>query len=158
MAHSFHFRTLVAFLIFMDLPLTISVQNTIAFLEYLYQNTLSPHVISTYLSSIQARAKLYSWDTTAISHLAITRYIRSININSRFNPTVRGIFDIHTLYHISVSCDILSDPILFRAIFLTAFFGFLRIFNIAPHSAEKFDYNHHFYDRTSYLHHLELTY
>ena len=128
----------------MDLPLTISVQNTIAFMEYLYQSALSPRVISTYLSSIQAKAKLYSWDTMAISHPAVTRYICSININSKFNPTPRGIFDIRTLYHISVSCDILSDPILFRAIFLPAFFGFLRMSNIAPHSVGKFDYNHHF--------------
>ena len=146
----------MAFLIFMDLPLIISVQNIIAFImEYLYQNA---RVISTYLSSIQARPKLYSWDTTSVSHPAVTRYIRNININSRFTPTPRGIIDIHTLYHISVSCDILSDPMLYRAILLTAFFGLLRMSNIAPHSAGKFDHNHHFYDRTSYLHHLELIY
>ena len=128
----------------MDLPIDISVQNTLAFMEYLYKNSLSPRVISNYIASIQTRARFYSWDTSAVSHPAVIRYIRSININSNFTPTPRGIFDVHTLYRISLSCDSLSDPILFRAIFLTAFFGFLRMSNIAPHSSQKFDHNHHF--------------
>ena len=56
-------------------------------------------------------------------------------MTSQFRPTPRGVFDVPTLYHISRVCDLLSDPILFRAIFLTAFYGFLRMSNIAPHSA-----------------------
>ena len=39
----------------------------------------------------------------------------------------------------SISCEILPDPLLFRAIFLTAYYGFLRMSNIAPHSAATFD-------------------
>ena len=49
-----------------------------------------------------------------------------------------------TLYHLSLSCDILSDPFLYRAIVLTAFFGFLRISNMAPHISSKFDPCVHF--------------
>ena len=61
-----------------------------------------------------------------------------------FAPTPRGIFDTHTLYNISLSCDILTDPILYRAIFLTAFYGFLRMSNITPHSLRKFSQEYHF--------------
>ena len=43
------------------------------------------------------------------------------------------------MYHISISCDLLPDPCLFRAICLVAFFGFLRMSHIAPHSSKKFD-------------------
>ena len=39
----------------------------------------------------------------------------------------------------SISCEILPDPLLFRAIFATAYYGFLPMSNIAPHSAAKFD-------------------
>ena len=143
-AHALHFRTFISYLIFMELPITMTVHNLLTFLEYLYQNQLSPRVISSYLSSIQSRARLYSWDISPVSHPAIARYLRSIAINSRFNPTPRGIFDIPTLYNISLSCDSLSDPPLYRAIFLTAFFAFLRMSNIAPHSASKFDPDRHF--------------
>ena len=142
-AHSLHFRTFVAFLIFMDLPVTCNLHNILAFMEFLYQNSISPKVISTYNSSILTKAHLYGWDTSAASHPAVTRYIRSISINCKFNPTPRGIFDIPTLYNLSLSCDILSDPLLFRAIFLTAFYGFLRMSNIAPHSSAKFNPEFH---------------
>ena len=35
-------------------------------------------------------------------------------------------------YHIPLACAQLSDPHLFRAIFLTSFYGFLRMLNCAP--------------------------
>ena len=63
--------------------------------------------------------------------------------NSSFAPTHRGIFDIHTIYLISVSCDRLSDPLLFRAIFLTAFYAFFRMSNVAAHSKKAFDPTRH---------------
>ena len=47
------------------------------------------------------------------------RCICSISINSRFNPTPRGILDIPTLYNLSLICDIVSDPGSFRGVFLT---------------------------------------
>ena len=77
------------------------------------------------------------------SHRLVSDYLRSISINTRFAPTPRGIFDLTTLASISQACDILVDPLLFWAIFLLAFFAFLRMSNIAPHSRFKFDsYNH----------------
>ena len=89
-------------------------------------------------------AKFYQLDHQDIFYPSVTRYIRSISINSRFQPTPRGIFDVKTLYAISVSCDQLHDPPLFRAIFLSAFYAFLRMSNIAPHSRSQFDPNRHF--------------
>ena len=65
-------------------------------------------------------------------------------MNSTFALTPRGIFNIPTLYKIFLACDILNDPVLFRAIFLTAFYGFLRMSNIAPHRAKDLDYHRHF--------------
>ena len=41
------------------------------------------------------------------------------------------------------TCDRLQDPLLYTAIFLTAFFAFLRMSNIAPHSRVKFDPGRH---------------
>ena len=56
--------------------------------------------------------------------------VLSISINSSFNPTPRGIFDIKTLTSISSTCDILHDPPLYRAAFLLAFFAFLIMYNV----------------------------
>ena len=113
-------------------------------MEYLYQNSISPRVVRNYILSIASQAKFYSIQHQDINHPAVCRYLRSISIHSKFQPTPRGIFDVKTLYAISISCDHLSDPILFRAIFLCAFYAFLRMSNVAPHSIARFDPDKHF--------------
>ena len=143
-AHQRHFRTFMAFIMFMELLVNISLHNILTFLEYLFQNNISPKVIRNYLSSVRLMASKYNIPQTALDHYAISNYIRSISINSAFRPTPRGIFDLTTLYHISISCDILDDPILYRAIFLTSFYGFLRMSNITPHSTKQFSKHRHF--------------
>ena len=114
----------------MSLPHHPSPHTLLAFMEF-------------YLSSIKKAASRYHWSLSPFSHLAVLAYLRSISINSSFAPTPRGIFDLTTLALISRACNILEDPILFRAAFLTAFFAFFRMSNVAPHSRFKFDPNRH---------------
>ena len=108
-------------------------------MEYLHQNSISPKVVRNYIFSIASQAKFYPIQHQDINHPAVARYLRSISIHSRFQPTPRGIFDVKTLYAISMSRDHLSGPILFRAIFLCAFYAFLRMSNVAPRSTAQFD-------------------
>ena len=82
-------------------------------------------------------------DYSATNNPAVLRYIRGLSLTSPFRPTPQGIFDIPTLYAISKQCEILSDPILFRSIFLTSFYAFLRMSNIAPHSSRQFNPQNH---------------
>ena len=139
-----HFRTFVAFLTFLNLPIVCSVHNLLIFEEYLYNNNISYKVIKHYFSSLSTCASYYKLDTKCFSHPLLSRFIRSISINFHFSPSLKGIFDIRTIYLISLSCDILSDPLLFRAIFLVSVYGFLRMSNVAPHSSAKFDPSIHF--------------
>ena len=83
---------------------------------------MSPKVSANYLASLRSMAKFYNIEHSDLSHIAVSRFLRSITINSRFRPTPSGVFNIHTLYKISLACDSLLNAILFRAIFLTAFF------------------------------------
>ena len=101
----------------MDLPISLSLHNVLAFLEYLYQKALSPNVIKNYVSSLSTMAKNFGLDHEALFHQVVFRYLRSIQLNSPFRPTPRGLFGIPTLYHISLACDQLPDPHLYRAIF-----------------------------------------
>ena len=128
----------------MDLPPTTTLHNIMVFIEYLHQNHISHKVISAYLSSVRSMASLYNLPLQPFSHPALTRLLRSISLTSHFAPTPRGVFDIPTLYNISMSCDTRDDPHLYRAIFLVAFYGFLRMSNIAPHSSKNFSQHHHF--------------
>ena len=142
-AHRTHFTSYLAFVTFMELPLVINLHNILAFLEYLHQNSLSVKVIKNYLSSISTMASFYHLDRSAISHPIVLRYLRGLSLSSPFKPTPRSIFDVPTLYLISKQCEILSDPLLFRAIFLPSFYAFLRMSNIAPHSSKQFDTQKH---------------
>ena len=134
----------MAFLMFLNLPIVCSIHNLLIFGEYLYNNKISCKVIKHYFLSLSNCAAFYNLDTKHFTHPLLSRFLRSISINSSFSPSPKGIFDIRTIYLISLSCDILSDPLLFRAIFLVSFYGFLRMSNIAPHSLSKFDPNKHF--------------
>ena len=59
------------YLIFMNLHIECSVHDILTFLEYLFQNCISPKDISTYLSSIHSQAKLYGWDVSSIALPAV---------------------------------------------------------------------------------------
>ena len=128
--HRTHVRAYCAFLHVMDLPLTVTLHNLVVFIEYFHQNLISHKVIASYVSSIRSTAELYNLLTRPFSHPAVTRLLRSISIP--------------TLYNISTSCDSTDDPLLYRAIFLVVFYGFLRMSNIAPHSSQKFNPHQHF--------------
>ena len=121
-AHRTHLRTHLSFLCFTKSPFIITLSNILAFLEYLYQNNISLKVIKNYLSSISTMAKFYQIDHQDIFHPSVVRYIRCISINSRFQPTPRGIFDVKTLYAILVLCDkIHPRPTPIRSHFLIIF-------------------------------------
>ena len=131
-------------MLFYSLPLNVSAQNILIFLEFLVKNHLSPRVVRNYFASISSLAKFYHMDSSDLSHPAVFRFLRSLSINSTFRPTLRGVFSIRIMYDISKACDSLQDPILYRAIFLTAFYAFLRLSNIAPHSIRQFSQSKHF--------------
>ena len=142
-AHYTHFKTYLSFTGYMKVAPHLTVATVLAFMEYLTQNAISPKVLQNYISSIRTVAKSYGWDTSALSHYSVSHLLRSLRINSTFSPTVRGIFDLHTLELISKSCDLLDDLKLYRAVYLLAFFAFLRMSNVAPHSRREFDPNIH---------------
>ena len=142
-AHLTHFRTFLSFLLFLNLATVIRVHNILVFREYLVKSSISPKMDKNYLSSITSMASFYNIPHEAVHSEPVKRFLRSITINSSFAPTHRGIFDIHTIYLISMACDSLSVHPLYRVIFLTAFYAFFRISNIASHSKKAFDPTRH---------------
>ena len=123
----------------MDLPLWFTIHSVLAFLQFLYVNNISHRVIQNYVTPLRTLVNRYDWDSTVLSHQLVLSYLRSISRSSCFNPPSPGIFSLHLLSSISKACSIVTDPPLFRATFLLAFFAFLRMSNIAPHSKAHFD-------------------
>ena len=64
-------------------------------------------------------------------------------INRPLTLVSHNIIDLDMLEKIYLACENLKCPKVFRAIFLTGFFGFLRLSNLAPHSLTTFDHSRH---------------
>ena len=58
-AHLTHVKTYVAFTIFMELPVEQNVHSILAFLEYLFTNSVSYKVMLNYISSVKKAATKY---------------------------------------------------------------------------------------------------
>ena len=137
-AQDTHWRTYLMFSVAHHLSQPPDLQQLLCFLQYLHNNKLSPGVIANYLSSVKVKANTLRWPLSVFHHPFIQRFFKSIKVNGQFVPKHKGFFDLPTLKAISQTCRILDDPILYRAVFLLAFFGFLRVSNIAPHSVSAF--------------------
>ena len=90
-------------------------------------------------------AAWFNLEHSALSHQHMFLFLRSIRINNTTPPGEKGVFDIPTIEKISNLCEKCFDPPLFRAIFLMAFFRFLHMSNIAPHSKAAFDFTRHLF-------------
>ena len=133
-----HFSAFLSFCLFFNLQTSFKLDTLLCFLQLLSESKLSPAAIANYLSSLRAWAKLYHIPQCDLYHPHTSLFLKSVNTNASFKPKVKGYFTLEMLENISTSCQHSQDPLLFRAIFLVAFFAFLRISNIAPHSEAAF--------------------
>ena len=116
-----HLRIYLSFVIYLGITPEITIQTVLSFLDFLHCNSVKSRVISNYVSSLKTAAHRYKWDSEPLYHQLVSAYLRSITINSTFNPTRRGTFDLNTLTRISIACEVLQDLVLYRAIFFYLF-------------------------------------
>ena len=69
--------------------------------------------------------------------------LKSVKINSPVVVTKKHIIDLAVLNDVVLQCDSMYLGEVFKAVFLLAFFFFLRLSNIAPHSLTSFDSSRH---------------
>ena len=138
------YRTFIAFCVYLDLSIfDVSVVHIISYLEYLAQNGLSANMLANHVSAGKANFTMHGLDYSIWEHPNVRYFIKSIKINRPIKVTKKNIIDLPTLLNIVTQCDSLYMGKIFKAVFLLAFFGFLRLFNIAPHSLSTFDPSRH---------------
>ena len=121
-----------------------SVVTILSFLEYLLQSNVSVHMIVNYISALKAMSIIYSLPHDPFDHPQIKYFIRSIKTNRPLVVSRKNIMDIPTLTKLVDCCLGVSNSKTFKAMFLTAFFGFFRLSNLAPHAIREFDPTRHF--------------
>ena len=122
---------------------SVDVKILLSFLECLVSNNCTYSMLCNYVSAIKASFVLYDLPHDLLDHPRLKLFLKSVRINRPLTLVPHNIIDLDMLEKISLACESLKSPKVFRAIFLTGFFGFLRLSNLAPHSLATFDYTRH---------------
>ena len=66
--------------------------------------------------------------------------IKSLRINRTFKALLKPVIDVTLLQRISLACDSMYLGHIFKALYLVAFYLFLRISNLVPHSFASYSH------------------
>ena len=100
-------------------------------------------MLANYVSAIKAMFILFHLDYHILKDPQIKYVIKSVRINRPLSFFRRNIMDLHTLRNLVPLYDHSYIGIIYKAVFLTAFYGFLRLSNLALHSHHTFDPSRH---------------
>ena len=121
------------------LPLKVTVEILLSFLEYLHQNTITSAHMQNYLAALRSLYILHGLDTSPFRDQRLALYIKATQLQAPFTPKRVNLLDIHVLEQIIQQCDYFQFPIIFKTLYLLLFFSFLRLSNVLPHSVNTFD-------------------
>ena len=118
---------------------SISIDEIMAYMEYLVENGVNVNMVSNNVSAIKAKFVMYGLPHCLLQHPRIAYFIKSLKINRPLTVTPRNIMSLSTLSNLVHLCKSITSGASFKAIFFIVFFGFLRISNLAPQSLSHFD-------------------
>ena len=121
----------------------LSPMILIAYLQLLTTNGSSPPTLANHLSAIKANLALYGLPTQLFQDPRIEYFQKSVTLYRPFNPSLKSIIDIDTLQLIIRMCDSTYMGQVFKAVYTLAFFSFLRLSNLVPHSIKSFSPLYH---------------
>ena len=109
----------------------------ISFLEFLVENNLSHSAISNEVSAVKTNLALYGLSSYSFQDPRIAYFERSLSLHKTFFPVVMKIIDIPLLTSIVSICDTMWMGQIFKALYLTAFFSFLRVSNLVSNPLKQ---------------------
>ena len=121
------FRTYLAFLAFITvLPNQVNVDIALAFLEFLHFNNFSINQMANHVSAIKSFSVRLNLPFEIFEHSKVVTYLKALKRTAPCKIQIHNIIDIPLLYQICEKCQLTHLGKIFRAIYLCAFFGFLR--------------------------------
>ena len=115
----------------------------LSFLEALAKQNMSVHILSNYVPAIKVYFSMYGLNYAMLEDPRIRYFITSVRINRPLAIPKSNVMDIDVLKCLICLCNSIRMESVYKAVFLTGFFGFLRLPNLAPHSAATFDPSRH---------------
>ena len=117
----------------------VDIQILLAFMEFLVQNGQSQPTIANYMAALRAYHIMYNLATDPFKDGRIQLFQKSLKIHAPFTPTQRNPLTIDLLSKIIQQCQKLPHSFIISPLYLLAYFSFLRMSNILPHSTTSFD-------------------
>ena len=134
----------MAFCVCANLSLvSLEEMHIFSYVEYLIRQGVSAHMLANHISACKAKFTMYGLQFHLWDHPNVKYFLKSVKINRSIVVNKKHIIDLDMLNHIIKHCDTLYLGVVFKAVFLLAFFGFLRLSNITPHSLTSFDSSRH---------------
>ena len=137
------FRLFLAFLIFMNIQVSkVSSLTIIAYLQFLDSNHISSNAMANHLSAIKAKMSIFGLSTSCFQDQRINYFQKSVTLHRPFKASLKNLIDIDTLHLIVRACDFTYMGQIFKAIYTLAFFSFVRLSNLVPHTRNAFSPYH----------------
>ena len=133
----------MALSVYLEVHSIQDVQYILCLITYLYDNGLAPSSITGYLAAVKHAFVYYGLNVAVFDNKLIPLLLKSITLNAPLRIREKGIIDIELLEKIVDACRYLKYPLLYKSIFFTAFYTFLRISNFAPTAFLEFDTTRH---------------
>ena len=109
------------------------------FMQFLSETGHTAANIANYMAGIRAQFIIHNLDTTPFRHEQILLFSKALKLDRPLQPKSTAIISTDLLKQILLLTQKLQVPIQFTALYSLAFFTFLRISNILPHSIAAFD-------------------
>ena len=133
------FRNFLSFCAFASLDIYhLFPIDILTFLEFLNFNRISHSGLANYLSAVKSSLVMYGLNPARFSDPRIKLYNKAIMRHRPLNPFLKPIIDTDTLQAMALKCDRMHMVHICTAAILLAFFSFLCISNLVPHTMSGF--------------------
>ena len=113
--------------------------HLIMFMQFFSENGLTAANIANYMAGVRAQFIIYYLDTNPFRHDQIQLFSKALKLDRPLQPKSTSVISTDLLEKILLLTQTSQFSIQFTALYSLAFFTFLRISNILPHSTVTFD-------------------
>ena len=111
----------------------------LSFLEYLIQQGLLAASVSNYLSILAHFFALYGWPEWVLHARKTLLLIKAVKMHNPMKPRIKYVLSGTMLKQLMAKVVKDVNIVVFKAIYLLAFYGFFRLASLVPSHAKLFD-------------------
>ena len=138
------FALFVGFCVFLNITFqNLTSEVIVTFMEFLMGNGVSYSAVVNHISVVKAMLGLHGLPFAMFESPKIKLFIKSVQMNRPLTVSIPAVIDIAMLNNIIQVYNTMYMGQIFKALYLLAFYSFLRLSNIVTHAICQFDPSRH---------------